>query len=56
VPRRSVERLVEFMVDEMVAGKFKFYRQAAAEKIGGFVRGLMWERHRPDVRAARRGA
>lgn len=37
-------RLVrEFMIDEMVAGQFKFYRRAALEEIGGFVRGLMWD-------------
>ncbi len=33
----------EFMIDEMVAGQFKFYRRAVLEEIGGFVRGLMWD-------------
>ncbi|MFI5319418.1 MAG: glycosyltransferase [Myxococcota bacterium] len=37
-------RLVhEFMIDEMVAGQFKFYRRDAFEQIGGFVRELMWD-------------
>jgi GT2 family glycosyltransferase len=37
-------RLVhEFMIDEMVAGQFKFYRRDAFERIGGFVRELMWD-------------
>jgi len=44
VYRREGERLVhEFMIDEMVAGQFKFYRRAVLEEIGGFVRGLMWD-------------
>ena len=33
----------EFIIDEMVAGQFKFYRREAFERIGGFVRGLMWD-------------
>jgi len=33
----------EFMIDEMVAGQFKFYRREAFEKIGGFVREVMWD-------------
>lgn len=44
VYRREGERLVhEFMIDEMVAGQFKFYRRRVLEEIGGFVRGLMWD-------------
>jgi len=44
VYRREGDRLVhEFMIDEMVAGQFKFYRRAVLEEIGGFVRGLMWD-------------
>ena len=31
------------MIDEMVAGQFKFYRRDAFEQIGGFVRELMWD-------------
>lgn len=27
----------EFMIDEMVAGQFKFYRQTCFNEIGGFV-------------------
>ena len=35
-------RLIEeFMIDEMVAGQFKFYRREAFERIGGFVREVM---------------
>ena len=33
----------EFMIDEMVAGQFKLYRREAFERIGGFVRELMWD-------------
>jgi cellulose synthase/poly-beta-1,6-N-acetylglucosamine synthase-like glycosyltransferase len=33
----------EFMIDEMVAGQFKLYRREVFEKIGGFVRELMWD-------------
>ncbi len=33
----------EFMIDEMVAGQFKLYRRDVFERIGGFVRGLMWD-------------
>ena len=33
----------EFMIDEMVAGQFKPYRRQAFEKIGGFVRAVMWD-------------
>jgi cellulose synthase/poly-beta-1,6-N-acetylglucosamine synthase-like glycosyltransferase len=44
VYRREGTRLVEeFLIDEMVAGQFKFYRREAFERIGGFVRGLMWD-------------
>jgi poly-beta-1,6-N-acetyl-D-glucosamine synthase len=42
--RREGGGLVEeFMIDEMVAGQFKLYRREAFERIGGFVRGLMWD-------------
>jgi poly-beta-1,6-N-acetyl-D-glucosamine synthase len=42
--RREGSRLVEeFMVDEMVAGQFKLYRREAFERIGGFVRNVMWD-------------
>lgn len=37
---REVE---EFMIDEMVAGQFKLYRRDAFERIGGFVREVMWD-------------
>ena len=37
------ELVEEFMIDEMVAGQFKFYRREVFEKIGGFVRELMWD-------------
>ena len=44
VYRREGDRLVEeFMVDEMVAGQFKLYRREALERIGGFVREVMWD-------------
>jgi glycosyltransferase involved in cell wall biosynthesis len=33
----------EFMIDEMVAGQFKLYRRDAFERIGGFVREVMWD-------------
>lgn len=33
----------EFMIDDMVAGQFKLYRREAFEKIGGFVREVMWD-------------
>lgn len=33
----------EFMIDEMVAGQFKLYRRECFEKIGGFVREVMWD-------------
>ena len=33
----------EFMIDEMVAGQFKLYRRQAFERIGGFVREVMWD-------------
>lgn len=33
----------EFMIDEMVAGQFKLYRKDAFERIGGFVREVMWD-------------
>jgi cellulose synthase/poly-beta-1,6-N-acetylglucosamine synthase-like glycosyltransferase len=44
VYRREAEGLVEeFMIDEMVAGQFKLYRREAFERIGGFVRAVMWD-------------
>jgi len=44
VYRRENGRLVEeFMIDEMVAGQFKLYRREALERIGGFVREVMWD-------------
>jgi cellulose synthase/poly-beta-1,6-N-acetylglucosamine synthase-like glycosyltransferase len=44
VYRQEGDKLVlEFMVDEMVAGQFKFYRRDALEQIGGFVRAVMWD-------------
>ena len=44
VYRREDGRLVEeFFIDEMVAGQFKLYRREAFERIGGFVRALMWD-------------
>jgi biofilm PGA synthesis N-glycosyltransferase PgaC len=36
-------QIEEFMIDEMVAGQFKLYRREAFEKIGGFVREVMWD-------------
>jgi poly-beta-1,6-N-acetyl-D-glucosamine synthase len=33
----------EFMIDDMVAGQFKLYRRDAFERIGGFVREIMWD-------------
>jgi glycosyltransferase involved in cell wall biosynthesis len=42
--RREGNGLVEeFIIDEMVAGQFKLYRREAFERIGGFVRNLMWD-------------
>jgi len=42
--RREKGLLVEeFMIDEMVAGQFKLYRRDAFERIGGFVREVMWD-------------
>jgi cellulose synthase/poly-beta-1,6-N-acetylglucosamine synthase-like glycosyltransferase len=44
VYRREGDRLIEeFMIDEMVAGQFKLYRREAFERIGGFVREIMWD-------------
>jgi biofilm PGA synthesis N-glycosyltransferase PgaC len=44
VYRREGDRLIEeFMIDEMVAGQFKLYRREAFERIGGFVREVMWD-------------
>lgn len=44
VYRRESGRLVEeFMIDEMVAGQFKLYRREPFERIGGFVRAVMWD-------------
>jgi len=37
------ELIEEFLIDEMVAGQFKLYRREAFEKIGGFVREVMWD-------------
>jgi biofilm PGA synthesis N-glycosyltransferase PgaC len=36
-------RVEEFMIDDMVAGQFKLYRREAFDKIGGFVREVMWD-------------
>lgn len=33
----------EILIDEMVAGQFKLYRRDAFERIGGFVRAVMWD-------------
>jgi len=33
----------EILIDEMVAGQFKLYRRDAFERIGGFVREVMWD-------------
>lgn len=33
----------EFIIDEQVSGAFKFYRREAFERIGGFVREVMWD-------------
>jgi len=33
----------EYMIDEMVAGQFKFYRREAFDRINGFVRDVMWD-------------
>jgi glycosyltransferase involved in cell wall biosynthesis len=42
--RREGDGFVEeFMIDDMVAGQFKFYRRVAFERIGGFVREVMWD-------------
>jgi len=42
--RREGDALVEeTMIDEMVAGQFKFYRRVVLEQIGGFVREVMWD-------------
>jgi glycosyltransferase involved in cell wall biosynthesis len=42
--RREGGALVEeFIIDEMVAGQFKLYRREAFERIGGFVREVMWD-------------
>src|SRR5262245_52114869 len=41
--REDGELVEEFMIDEMVAGQFKFYRRDAFDKIGGFVREIMWD-------------
>jgi poly-beta-1,6-N-acetyl-D-glucosamine synthase len=41
--RENGELVEEFMIDEMVAGQFKFYRRDVFEKIGGFVRAVMWD-------------
>jgi glycosyltransferase involved in cell wall biosynthesis len=42
--RRGSGGLVEeFIIDEMVAGQFKLYRRDVFERIGGFVREVMWD-------------
>lgn len=42
--RREGGRLIEeFIIDEMVVGAFKLYRREAFERIGGFVREVMWD-------------
>jgi cellulose synthase/poly-beta-1,6-N-acetylglucosamine synthase-like glycosyltransferase len=41
--RQGSELVEEFMIDDMVAGQFKLYRRDAFEKIGGFVREVMWD-------------
>lgn len=41
--REGAGYVEEFMIDEMVAGQFKLYRREAFEKIGGFVREVMWD-------------
>lgn len=33
----------EYIIDEMVAGQFKFYKREAFEAIGGFVEGILWD-------------
>jgi cellulose synthase/poly-beta-1,6-N-acetylglucosamine synthase-like glycosyltransferase len=44
VYRQEGERLVEeFLIEEMVSGAFKLYRREAFERIGGFVREIMWD-------------
>jgi biofilm PGA synthesis N-glycosyltransferase PgaC len=42
--RRENGGLVEeSIIDEQVSGAFKFYRREAFERIGGFVRAVMWD-------------
>jgi poly-beta-1,6-N-acetyl-D-glucosamine synthase len=41
--REGGELVEEFMIDAMVAGQFKLYRREAFERIGGFVRHVMWD-------------
>ncbi|QBQ54395.1 glycosyltransferase [Nitrosococcus wardiae] len=41
--RENMKLVEEYMIDEMVAGQFKFYRREAFERIGGFVREVMWD-------------
>jgi biofilm PGA synthesis N-glycosyltransferase PgaC len=44
VYREEDGRLIEeSIIDEQVSGAFKFYRREAFEKIGGFVREVMWD-------------
>ena len=44
VYRREGDALVEeFMIDAMVAGQFKLYRREPFQRIGGFVREVMWD-------------
>jgi len=33
----------EFMIDEMVAGQFKLYKQGAFDAIGGFTQTILWD-------------
>ena len=41
--RKGDQLVEEFIIDEMVAGQFKLYRREAFERIGGFVREVMWD-------------
>ncbi|WP_348674612.1 glycosyltransferase family A protein [uncultured Abyssibacter sp.] len=33
----------EYIIDEVVAGQFKFYRRSAFEEIGGFTQTILWD-------------
>ncbi|MEI6234858.1 MAG: glycosyltransferase family A protein [Planctomycetota bacterium] len=39
----GADQVEEFMIDEMVAGQFKFYRHSCWKAIGGFVEAVMWD-------------